>query len=504
MKKTLILILIFCLLSLTAWWVVFINSQKKNVSIQGNQEASHTGTIVQEEVLEAPSDELDKHELVRQKIENIKKRLALKWLIIEGDGYFRKQQLAHALKKYLEFYKQNPDDPLINEKIWDTYYEMKKFGSALNYYNKLLSSNTQTHVKIADTLFYTSDFWDTENIWILREKLAEIWLSEEELFYYNTSLACYNDFHACKLSFWEYFWPEIKEEIEVWNTDIEEKDTFKNLENIKNAIENYRNFQVDDVYLKDAYIIWAWYSNKLYPLAIIMWEKLLEEKPWYKPILQIVAQSYFELGEYEKAREVLWQYYQKNDENPSVAYMLWIINTNLREYVLANIYFQKSIELWYSESVNAYRQIIYNFYTLEDDENMLQSFVKLIEKEENFEMEDLRLAIYYHILHEKYDWALEWSKKWQKLFSESADFYAYEAWILREEWKFEESTSVLEAGLVIEEENPFLLINIAYNELKKENKSAALVIFKKIIQAFPESEFSVQSQKEIDIIAENS
>jgi len=48
------------------------------------------------------------------------------------------------------------------------------------------------------------------------------------------------------------------------------------------------------------------------------------------------------------------------------------------------------------------------------------------------------------------------------------------------------------------------LINIAYNELKKENKSAALVIFKKIIQAFPESEFSVQSQKEIDIIAENS
>jgi len=42
---------------------------------------------------------------------------------------------------------------------------------------------------------------------------------------------------------------------------------------------------------------------------------------------------------------------------------------------------------------------------------MLQSFVKLIEKEENFEMEDLRLAIYYHILHEKYDWALEWSKK---------------------------------------------------------------------------------------------
>jgi len=42
---------------------------------------------------------------------------------------------------------------------------------------------------------------------------------------------------------------------------------------------------------------------------------------------------------------------------------------------------------------------------------MLRVFTDLVNEEELLEYDDLGLAIYYHIIHQKYDTALEWSKK---------------------------------------------------------------------------------------------
>lgn len=445
------------------------------------------------EIINEAEEPKTKEDIVREKIERIKKRLALKWLIIEGDSYYRNDQLALALKKYLEFYKENPDDSLIHEKIWDTYFEMKKYASALNYYKKIEDPKEYIQKQMARSLFYTTNVNSIEERIQLRNDLWDIWLNKEQYFYYTTSLACSGDFHECKLAFQEYFWPEAGEEPIV---------QFQDLKNIKTAIENYRNFQIDQVYLKNAYIIGAWYGDKLYNLAIHLWEELLVEKPWYKPVLQIIAQSHFELWNYEASRDTLAKYYEEDDDDPAVTYMLGIINTKLREYVLANIYLQKTIKLWYTDSLLARRQLIFNLYTLENDESMLQEFTDLIEQEESYQIEDLRLAIYYHILHGKYDTALKWSKLWQNKFPETADFYAYEWWILRELWDVEWADSILQAWLLIDESNPFLLINIAYNELEKENTSIALIYFKKIVRDFPVSEFALQAEKEIEKISE--
>ena len=143
------------------------------------------------------------------------------------------------------------------------------------------------------------------------------------------------------------------------------------------------------MYLKDAYIIGAWYSNGLYPLAISLGERLLETKKNYKPILKIVAQSYFELGEYEKSREILGKYYELDDNDPAVAYLLGVINTKLREYVLANIYFSQALELSYDPEIDIHRNMIHNFHTLGSEKNMLQAFSRLIESENEFTENDL-------------------------------------------------------------------------------------------------------------------
>jgi hypothetical protein len=42
----------------------------------------------------------------------------------------------------------------------------------------------------------------------------------------------------------------------------------------------------------------------MYSIAQVLGEKLLEEKPDYKPVLKIVAQSYYELGIYDTSRSV--------------------------------------------------------------------------------------------------------------------------------------------------------------------------------------------------------
>jgi hypothetical protein len=98
--------------------------------------------------------------------------------------------------------------------------------------------------------------------------------------------------------------------------------------------------------------------------------------------------------------------------------MLGIINSKLREYVLANIYFYKSLDYNYEPSIDARRHIIYNFYLLKNYENMFKAFDELIQNDAASK-EDLRVAIYYAILHERYKDGISWAQAGQKNFPES-------------------------------------------------------------------------------------
>ncbi len=483
--------LLSCVLAFLAYFLfISKDAQKESTPKIPNTVSSVTPIVKEEKTI---PQEKTSEEIVRQKIETIKKRLALKGLIIEWDSYFRKQQLPLALKKYLEFYKKNPQDVLINEKIADTYFALRKFPSALNYYKKIQKSSPDKRIRIANTMLYSSSIDQQEERNKLLQEISTLPLTPEESFYYSNSISCVEDFHNCKVKFQEYFWFQDK--------NNEKKIEFSHLSHIKESIENYRNFQIDEVYLKNAYIIGAWYSDGLYPLTIFLGEKLLEEKKGYKPILKIVAQSYFKLGKYEKSRETFMKYYEQDDSDPAVAYFLGIINEKLRENVLANIYFNRALDLWYTPSIDIRRQLITNFYILKNDENMLIAFKNLIEKEQDFWEEDLGLGIYYHIINKEYAQALKWSKRWQEIFADNGNFYAYEWWILREQWKLDEAINVLNKWISIDTKNPFILINLAYTFLEQDNSSDAIEYFKKVLLYAPKSEFWLAAQKEIDTLS---
>ncbi len=439
-----------------------------------------------------------KADAVREKIETIRKRLALKWLIIEWDAHYRDWQLALALTKYINFYKQNPSDNLIVEKIGDTYREMKKFGSALNYYNKIENPSEEI---IEATLLLTSyqiDLDSPESIASNIELYKSMNISEEQKFYYTTSLSCSTDFHECKKKLWETLWQEVG-----WSWSTIQEISYKKLSNIKQAIQNYRNFQSDDISLKDAFIIWSWYKDELYTLSAHMWEKLLTERSDYKPIIKIVAQSYFELWEYKKARWILWDYYEIDDEDAQVNYMLWIVNTKLREYLVANIYLRKALGLSSENSLNIRRQLIHNFYNLGNEENVLQEFKELIKNETSYTQSDLNLWIYNHILASDYKTASNWAQLWITKFPEdNGNFYAYWWWIERENGNLTRAYEVLSEWIALYPENPFILINLAYTQLENSDSLSAIPYLKKILISSPESEFALQAKRELEKLSQ--
>jgi hypothetical protein len=78
---------------------------------------------------------------------------------------------------------------------------MNKFSSAYNYYSKPQDAPENIQDKAALSLAITTKMMDETSVSENRESLKGLGLSEEKLFYYDTSLSCWDDFHACKKDF---------------------------------------------------------------------------------------------------------------------------------------------------------------------------------------------------------------------------------------------------------------------------------------------------------------
>lgn len=499
MKRS--IIIIFCILGIFSLSFGIYLKYQEEINIAENPPTetentgsmAETGTTIEEDFPQTP------HDIVQKKIEALKKRNAWKWLLLEGDMFYENGQVALALRKYIAFYKLNPNDPLVLEKLWDTYQEMKKYSSALSYYEKITGGSTKLREKILLTQWYNTSLSDPTQIAQLREKILAAKLPEIETWYYTNSLFCVENFHECKVNFENYFLGQVQSNTNASGSSI----AYLPLKEMQQSLENYKNFQVEDIVLKDAFIIGTWYSQELYPLSEFLGSKVLEQRKDYKPLIKIVAQSSYELGNYENAKNMLLAYNEYEKDDPSVSYMLGVIYTKLKEYVLSNVAFQRALELWYSPSIDVRRQIIYNYALLENNENMLRYFEEMISKESSIGLQDLSLAIYYHILAWKYSLALEWIQRGYTLFPESGNFYAYEWWILREQKKFSDSKTILETGRKKEPENIFLLMNLWYTFLEEKNPESAKIYFQKVVSLSPESDFWVQAQQELRSI-ENS
>lgn len=481
MKKITTFIIIFILIFSWGFLVYSKNSKNENTKSQ-NQENKEAQTS---------SWNIENQENVtadNKKIEIISNRLKLKNIISKWDQFFQNDQLLLALLQYKEVLKQNPDDYMIQKRIWDILLDMKNFSEANKYYKMLLVNSSFEKSKYIQSLIYSQDINNEASVNYIKTELSKNLTNEEQITFYNITLDCLKDFHECKKSYEDYL---FKVNWETSSTEFEE---------IKTAFETYANFRLDDIHYKNSLIIWALMKLKLYPIAINLSKKELKEKPNYRTLLQIISQSYFELWDYKNANTYFKEYFKLAPEDAKAAYLLGIINMKLNEYVLSNIFFEKALNLWYEDTTNVYRKLIHNFYLLWEKEKMYNSFEKMLLNEKDLNLDDFMIMINNAMENKNFYKAWIRSRKWLKLFPTEANFYAYLAKMEYDKQAYKIAKIYTDKWLELDDNNQVLNYIKWLLERNENNLSAAKDYFKKAISADPSSYLVPDIQIQLDNI----
>jgi len=424
-----------------------------------------------------------------KKIETLRKRFTLRWTITRWDNFTTSNQPILALNEYLKALRQSPDDSQIIKKISWVYFELKRYTVAIQNFEKILNElNNEEKEKYILSLIYTLDFLSKESYKNVLEKIDKIWLTSEEVFYYKNSLNCSVSFHECKKNFQNY----------IDNNEL----TFNKLIDFKNTLINFKNFQIPDLYYKDALIIWSLYKNKLYNISNNLWEKLLQSKTNYKPILLIIWKWYYEIWNLEESKKYLEIYYNLEPNDVNITYILWNINFELKDYLTSNLYYNRAFKNLFEPKIEVLRKMIYNYYLLWDKRSMLNMFSYLIE-EKNATIDDFSLWIYWSILEGRDINAISWSEKWINNFKEKSwyeIFYWYLWWIYREKDDLEKASNYINTAMKINPKDPLITLNAWYIEELKENYKLAIVYFKRTININWDGEFWELANKEIQEI----
>jgi len=434
-----------------------------------------TGSTIQNNTKIINTNKKITENINKTKLENKKQKYATRWLIISWTIHLKNDEYILALKKFFEAYKNKKWDDEIEKRIADTYYLMKKWDKAYEYYDKIEDNKIIYKDKYIKSFLYSLNIYKLKhNKTYLSGAINKIksinLLNDQEKFFYSNSLSCINDFSLCKKNFQDYL-EQNKDNI-----------TAKQLKDIQNALNNYKNFKIDELYFKNTLILWAFFKNDLYPIVIILWKDILKEKPNYKPVLKMIAQSYFELWDYENAKEYLTKYYALDSNDKDVLYLLAIISQKTHDFILSTIYLNKAENLWYKPQDNIYRLQIYNYYVLDNSAKILENFDKLISSQKKPLYNDLVLATYYNLINWNTDSWEKYAKLWLKLYPKFEDFYGFEWWILIEKNKLDEAKNFLEKWYKINKNNALINLNLGRIEEKKWNFIKAKLYYKKAIK----------------------
>ena len=463
-------------------------------------------------------------EAKKQKIETIRNKLALKWLILKWDINLENGEYTSALVKYLKIHKEIPNDKDTIKKLWDVYYNLKKFDKAYSYYSQVKDYDGLDKDIASLALIYSKSL-NTGNIEYINNELDNLWLWKEQLFYYKNSIICIKDYSLCRQNFQNHFKEnKLKDAIIstwTWESIIESEA----LNNIEDAFENYENFQLEDLWYKWALISWAFYENWLYPVAIDTAKILLIERSDYKPLLKLIAKSYFELWNYVDSKLYLIEYNKLIKDDNEASYFLWVVYSRLHEYMLSSIHFKKALRTWYENTYELNKRLLINYYELGEIEKMLEIFRLLLKENKNeITIYDYDLAIYYHIVNEKLEDSKVITKEALRKFPESEIFDWYMWWILmeeiNEEKRLEESNyeengteiinnninlylkaeKYIDAWLELNSKSPMLTLVKWKIELSKGDIEKAFIYFKKTVSLDNNWDFWKIAKKELNNI----
>ncbi len=485
-------IIIIIALSIVFWWIGYVfynnmwNSTLPQTETKIIKNELMTLQIEGEEIDITENDNSDESILFEdidknkeEQMEILRKRFSLRWTIARGDTYASSHQPILALNEYLKAIRQSPNDEQIIKKLAWVYFELKRFKNAGNTFKEILPSlSYEEKEKYIFSLLYTLNFTSAQEIKYITHEIKNIWLSKEDIFYYINAINCTISFHECKKNYETYFknFPEISSQ---------------KLKNIHLALQNYKNFQIENLYYKDALIIWSFFQDKLYSISNFLSEKMLEQKTDYQPILLIIWKWYYELWDLIHAKKYLERYYSLDPKDVSITYMLWDINFRLKDYLTSNLYFNSALKNGFEPKIELQRKLAYNYYLSWDKRSMINVFWYLIE-EKDATIDDYSLWIYHAILEWRTSNAISWANTWIKKFNNKEwyeIFYWYLWWIHREDKDFEKAGEYLKKWLQINGKNPLITLNLWYLEEAMGKYNIALMYFKRTVNLNGDWEF---------------
>lgn len=486
------------------WWYIWY--EKWNTPLPPISEKQGETKIIKNELLEietptetidisdntsdntTPQEWIDRDNDVQMEI--LRKRFSLRGTIARGDNYATSHQPILALNEYLKALRQSPHDEQIIKKLASVYFDLKRFKNAWNTFKEILwtLNDTEKETYIL-SLLYSLNFTSAPEIKSITQEIRNVWLSKEDVFYYLNAINCTIDFHECKKNYETYF--QSGEEI-----------TSQKLKNIQQALQNYKNFQIDNLYYKDALIIWALFQDKLYTVTNRLWWNMLKEKPDYLPILLIMWKGYYELWDLNSSKKYLENYYTLDSKDLNITYMLWDINFRLKDYLTSNLYFNSALKNGFEPKIELQRKLAYNYYLSGDERSMMNVFWYLLQEKEAT-IDDYSLGIYHAILQWRTANALSWANTGIEKFQNTPGyeiFYGYLWWIYREQKDLKMAWEYLRKWLQINGKNPLITLNLWYLEEAEEKYSIALMYFKRTIHLNGDGEFGELAKAEMEQI----
>ncbi|MDD3145424.1 MAG: hypothetical protein PHV23_04915 [Candidatus Gracilibacteria bacterium] len=445
-------------------------------------------------------DELNSKEGIEksaERLEILKKKIALKGLIAKGNLYFENLEYTTALTQYLQVYKEVPTDRETNLKIGDIYYSLNKYDKAYEHYNIIKNYQNLDKTKAVLSLI-NSTYTGSGSLEKLNSEIDTIGLSKEDNFYYKNSLICITDFSLCRANFQK-----------VFDTNTGTGEIFENSKNLKtvyDAFTNYYNFKIDDLTYKAALVAGAFYQNGTYFIALETSKSILATNENYKPILKIAAKSSYELGQYKEAKDFLIEYNKVDSNDYEASYFLARVYEKLNDKILSTIHYNKAIKLGYPDLNDIRRRLIFIYYELNDTEKMLSTFKELIDSnDKDLNINDYNLAIYYHILNDDLKTALKYSELAKIKFKDSELFYGYNSWIMLQsdnisKYQFTIIENNINKALEINDKSPMITMVKGILEFKQEKYNEAFDSFKKAISLDKNNEYTETTKYWLDQI----
>lgn len=394
-----------------------------------------------------------------EKIQQLKRRLNFRSIIRKWDFYSIKNMKETALQYYLNAYKKLSNDHIIEKKIGDTYFELKNFYKAYEYYSKIPSWEMDDKMK--EKLFQTLLYTGNKN---MRDEYNKIKASKDIKEYYDKVLVCYTWIVNCL------------KEVKLY-TGSSDKINW-----LKNDILTFEKIENTDSNSKYAIMAWDFMKNKDYLATVLIWQETLTKRPNYSSLLKLVWFARYELWDYKKSNEYLQRYYQIEPKDVTVTYVLGIINFYLENYISSNLYFNAAVLNWYSPKTELQKRLAYNYYIIGDKKNMLKVFRYILDEEDTTQ-EDYSVALYTAIEEKEYSKAMLRANKWIIRFPQSDMIYAFRGWLYSLRGEEINALNDLNLAVWMNKTNAVALYNLWLMAYKKQDYTAAKKYFNNTIDA---------------------